>query len=108
MWPLGRKFDMIALQGRFLSLEGVKGLSVATNNSFCLQYKQWEIDSVEQTVHLVTSAKLGQHLVFQTGIIIIPRQAAALVHIYTDGSVLVAHGGCEIGQGLHTKMIQVR
>ncbi|KAK1336527.1 hypothetical protein QTO34_002558, partial [Cnephaeus nilssonii] len=32
---------------------------------------------------------------------------AALVHIYTDGSVLVIHGGCEIGQGLYTKMIQV-
>lgn len=36
------------------------------------------------------------------------QQAAALVHIYTDGSVLVSHGGCEIGQGLYTKMIQVR
>uniref|UniRef100_A0A8C3WD62 FAD-binding PCMH-type domain-containing protein n=1 Tax=Catagonus wagneri TaxID=51154 RepID=A0A8C3WD62_9CETA len=34
-------------------------------------------------------------------------QAAALVHIYLDGSVLVIHGGCEMGQGLHTKMIQV-
>uniref|UniRef100_A0A8C0X5P8 xanthine dehydrogenase n=1 Tax=Castor canadensis TaxID=51338 RepID=A0A8C0X5P8_CASCN len=34
-------------------------------------------------------------------------QAAALVHIYLDGSVLLAHGGCEMGQGLHTKMIQV-
>ncbi|XP_054578921.1 aldehyde oxidase 4-like isoform X2 [Eptesicus fuscus] len=34
-------------------------------------------------------------------------QAAALVHIYMDGSVLVIHGGCEIGQGLYTKMIQV-
>ncbi|XP_059558676.1 aldehyde oxidase 4-like [Myotis daubentonii] len=34
-------------------------------------------------------------------------QAPALVHIYTDGSVLVAHGGCEIGQGIYTKMIQV-
>uniref|UniRef100_A0A6I8PA60 FAD-binding PCMH-type domain-containing protein n=1 Tax=Ornithorhynchus anatinus TaxID=9258 RepID=A0A6I8PA60_ORNAN len=34
-------------------------------------------------------------------------QASALVHIYSDGSVLVAHGGCEMGQGLHTKMIQV-
>ncbi|XP_055254545.1 aldehyde oxidase 4-like isoform X4 [Moschus berezovskii] len=34
-------------------------------------------------------------------------QAAALVHIYLDGSVLVSHGGCELGQGLHTKMIQV-
>ena len=34
-------------------------------------------------------------------------QAGALVHIYTDGSVLLAHGGTEMGQGLHTKMIQV-
>ncbi|KAM7105136.1 aldehyde oxidase 4-like isoform 1-T1 [Molossus nigricans] len=34
-------------------------------------------------------------------------QAAALVHIYLDGSVLVTHGGCEFGQGLYTKMIQV-
>ncbi|XP_008067993.1 aldehyde oxidase [Carlito syrichta] len=34
-------------------------------------------------------------------------QAAALVHIYLDGSVLVTHGGVEMGQGVHTKMIQV-
>ncbi|KAF0046337.1 hypothetical protein F2P81_002866 [Scophthalmus maximus] len=34
-------------------------------------------------------------------------QAGALVHIYTDGSVLLTHGGTEMGQGLHTKMIQI-
>ncbi|KAI4874106.1 hypothetical protein NFI96_007919 [Prochilodus magdalenae] len=34
-------------------------------------------------------------------------QAAALVHIYKDGSVLVSHGGVELGQGLHTKVQQV-
>lgn len=34
-------------------------------------------------------------------------QAAALVHIYKDGSVLVTHGGTEMGQGIHTKMQQV-
>ncbi|XP_021921362.1 xanthine dehydrogenase isoform X2 [Zootermopsis nevadensis] len=34
-------------------------------------------------------------------------QSGALVLIYDDGSVLVSHGGTEMGQGLHTKMIQV-
>ncbi|XP_078536307.1 aldehyde oxidase-like isoform X2 [Lissotriton helveticus] len=34
-------------------------------------------------------------------------QAAALVNIYLDGSVLVTHGGVEMGQGLHTKIMQV-
>lgn len=34
-------------------------------------------------------------------------QAGALVHVYRDGSVLVAHGGVEMGQGLHTKMTMI-
>ncbi|GME41738.1 Xanthine dehydrogenase [Neofusicoccum parvum] len=34
-------------------------------------------------------------------------QAGALVHIYHDGSVLLAHGGTEMGQGLHTKMTMI-
>ncbi|WP_413770957.1 xanthine dehydrogenase molybdopterin binding subunit [Janthinobacterium aquaticum] len=34
-------------------------------------------------------------------------QAGALVHVYVDGSVLVNHGGTEMGQGIHTKVLQV-
>uniref|UniRef100_A0AAR2JFA5 xanthine dehydrogenase n=1 Tax=Pygocentrus nattereri TaxID=42514 RepID=A0AAR2JFA5_PYGNA len=38
---------------------------------------------------------------------IVSTAAAALVHIYKDGSVLVSHGGTEMGQGIHTKVQQV-
>lgn len=60
-----------------------------------------------------------QHRWKKRGIAIIPtkfgisftasflNQAGALIHIYTDGSVLLTHGGTEMGQGLHTKMAQV-
>ena len=34
-------------------------------------------------------------------------QAGALVLVYKDGSVQVSHGGTEMGQGLHTKMLQI-
>ena len=34
-------------------------------------------------------------------------QAGALLHIYTDGSIHLNHGGTEMGQGLYTKVAQI-
>ncbi|MBU1294767.1 MAG: xanthine dehydrogenase molybdopterin binding subunit [Gammaproteobacteria bacterium] len=34
-------------------------------------------------------------------------QGGALLHVYTDGSVHVSHGGTEMGQGLYTKVAQI-
>ena len=34
-------------------------------------------------------------------------QASALVHVYTDGSIHLNHGGTEMGQGLFIKVAQV-
>lgn len=34
-------------------------------------------------------------------------QAGALVHVYTDGSIRLNHGGTEMGQGLYMKVAQV-
>jgi xanthine dehydrogenase large subunit len=34
-------------------------------------------------------------------------QAGALIQLYTDGSVLLNHGGTEMGQGLYTKVQQI-
>jgi len=40
-----------------------------------------------------------RHLIHLTAF----NQAGALVHVYKDGSVLINHGGAEMGQGLHTR-----
>ena len=50
----------------------------------------------------ITPVKFG--IAFGQGVM---NQAGALVLVYKDGSVLVNHGGTEMGQGLHTKMLQV-
>jgi xanthine dehydrogenase large subunit len=50
----------------------------------------------------LTPAKFG--ISFTTAFL---NQAAALVHVYKDGSVHLNHGGTEMGQGLMTKVAQV-
>ncbi|KAJ7265978.1 Molybdopterin-binding domain of aldehyde dehydrogenase-domain-containing protein [Mycena haematopus] len=55
-----------------------------------------------------------EHKWRKRGIVLVPtkfgvpmNQGAALVHVYMDGSVLIAHGGVEMGQGLYTKCCQI-
>ena len=50
----------------------------------------------------LTPVKFG--ISFTSGFL---NQAGALLHIYTDGSIHLNHGGTEMGQGLHTKVAQV-
>ncbi len=50
----------------------------------------------------ITPVKFG--ISFTTSFL---NQAGALVLIYKDGTVLVNHGGTEMGQGLHTKIWQI-
>ncbi|MBL7995872.1 xanthine dehydrogenase molybdopterin binding subunit, partial [bacterium] len=50
----------------------------------------------------VTPVKFG--ISFTTSFL---NQAGALVNIYKDGTILVNHGGTEMGQGLHTKIQQI-
>jgi xanthine dehydrogenase large subunit len=50
----------------------------------------------------ITPVKFG--ISFTTSFL---NQAGALVNIYKDGSVLVNHGGTEMGQGLYSKMLGI-
>ena len=84
-----------------------------------LMYRQLQ-DETEYGARQAAAARFNEaHRWRKRGLALVPtkfgisftaywlNQAGALVHIYHDGSVLVAHGGTEMGQGLHTKMAMV-
>lgn len=84
-----------------------------------LMYKQVKEESDYDLRKVVVSKFNDEYKWRKRGLSIIPtkfgisftalflNQAGALVHIYHDGSVLVAHGGTEMGQGLHTKITMI-
>lgn len=84
-----------------------------------LMYQQVKEESAYEERKAKVEAFNATHKWTKKGIALIPtkfgisftalwlNQAGALVHIYHDGSVLLAHGGTEMGQGLHTKMIMI-
>ena len=84
-----------------------------------LMYKQVQCDSSYAARREAITTFNSTHKWKKRGLALIPtkfgisftalflNQAGALVHIYHDGSVLVAHGGTEMGQGLHTKMTMI-
>ncbi|KAK4453051.1 molybdopterin binding aldehyde oxidase/xanthine dehydrogenase [Podospora aff. communis PSN243] len=84
-----------------------------------LMYKQVQEESEYEKRREAVTAFNAEHKWRKRGLALIPtkfgisftalwfNQAGALVHIYHDGSILVAHGGTEMGQGLHTKMTMI-
>ena len=81
-------------------------------------------DKTEQLYNLTTIKKEianfnASNKLYRKGVALMPvcfgisftntlmNQARALVHVYTDGSVLVSTGAVEMGQGVNTKILQV-
>jgi len=70
--------------------------------------RRTEIDAFNRTSPVLkrglalTPVKFG--ISFTTGFM---NQAGALIHVYTDGSVHLNHGGTEMGQGLFLKVAQI-
>jgi xanthine dehydrogenase large subunit len=81
--------------------------------------RQLELSSGYRARRETVSACNAQNRVLKKGLALTPvkfgisftlahlNQAGALVHVYTDGSVHLNHGGTEMGQGLYMKVAQV-
>lgn len=87
--PLLRMWDQLMKQSDF---EGRRSANEAFN--LANRYKKRGISALPTCYGISFTAT---HL----------NQAGALVHVQKDGTVLVSHGGVEMGQGLHTKLARV-
>ena len=93
---------------------GQKVISEA-NECWNKAFDLYDMEAIKKNVHDFNT----KHLLHKKGISVMPicfgisftntlmNQARALVHVYTDGSVVVSTGAVEMGQGVNTKIAQV-
>ena len=125
MGDIARQLGLDALDVRRRNLYGITERNV-THYQMTVEDNILEplLSKLEQTSGYrlrkqAISAWNSQNPVIQRGIALTPvkfgisftatlfNQAGALVHVYTDGSCQVNHGGTEMGQGLNTKVAQI-
>jgi len=92
---------------------------VVENNRLHLLYNRLFVSSEYEARRMNVDAFNAGHEFVKRGLALTPvkfgisftttflNKAGALVHIYRDGSILVNHGGTEMGQGLHTKIRRI-
>jgi len=92
---------------------------IVEDNVICELVNELEIESDYRARRAAIQAFNNQSPVLKKGLALTPvkfgisfnmvhfNQAGALVHVYADGTILVNHGGTEMGQGLNTKVVQV-
>ena len=92
---------------------------VVENNRLFTIYDQLMKSSQYEARRKAVNAFNNQNEFYKKGLAITPvkfgisfttsflNQAGALVNVYKDGTILVNHGGTEMGQGLHTKIQQI-
>lgn len=116
---LGMSVDKLRQINMYKPLEPTHFNQPLTDWHVPLMYEQVRSESGYDSRRAAAEAFNASHRWRKRGLALIPtkfgisftalwfNQAGALVHVYHDGSVLVAHGGTEMGQGLHTKMTQI-
>ncbi len=122
---VARSLKMDAAEIRYKNFYGITSRNithygeVVENNHLHVIYNQLMQSSEYARRRIEVEAFNGHHEFEKKGLAITPvkfgisftttflNQAGALVNIYTDGTVIVNHGGTEMGQGLHTKIQQI-
>jgi xanthine dehydrogenase large subunit len=122
---IARELGRDALEIRKANFYGIKGRNITpydqrVDDNVILKLVDELQASSDYQQRLAETRKYNKHSeILKKGIALTPvkfgisfnmahfNQAGALVHVYLDGTILVNHGGTEMGQGLNTKVAQV-